>query len=518
VERDRIPANGSFSAAVEALVDASESTLGGMKPIVHHRSELQRVARNAMLERGLQPDFAQVALKQLEAIAGPAVSNGANLRDLRSLLWCSIDNDDSTDLDQLSVSEDLGGGVIKVLVAVADVDALICKSTPLDAHAAQNTATVYVAGHIFPMLPERLSTDLTSLGQDSDRVSLVIEYAVNPDGSLGETKVSRALVRNQAKLAYNAVAAWLDGQGPLPDPAARVQGMDAQLRMQNEAAARLRKLRHAQGALDLQSLEARPIFEGDSVVGLHAEQPNCAKHLIEDFMIAANGVVARFLEKHGRASLRRVVRSPERWAKIVAVAAGYGESLPALPSAKALEGFLTKRHAADPLRFPDLSLVIVKLMGAGEYVMERPGEAPVGHFGLAVRDYAHSTAPNRRFPDLVTHRLVKAALAERPAPYSESDLSTIAAHCTVQEANVAKVERQVRKSAAALLLEQRLGQVFEGVITGAADKGTWVRVFDPPVEGRVAAGRRTLRVGDKLRVRLIHTDFERGFIDFEATH
>ncbi|HEX7598281.1 MAG TPA: ribonuclease catalytic domain-containing protein, partial [Polyangia bacterium] len=439
-----------------------------MKPNVHHRSELQRVARNAMLERGLQPDFSPVALKQLEAIAGPAVSNGANLRDLRRLLWCSIDNDDSTDLDQLSVSEDLGGGVIKILVAVADVDALVPSSTPLDAHAAQNTATVYVAGHIFPMLPERLSTDLTSLGQDSDRVSLVIEYAVNPDGSLGDTKVSRALVRNQAKLAYNAVAAWLDGQGPLPEPAARVQGMDAQLRMQDEAATRLRNLRHAQGALDLQSLEARAIFDGDLVVGLHEEKPNRAKHLIEDFMIAANGVVARFLEKYGRASLRRVVRSPERWAKIMAVAAGYGESLPALPSAKALEGFLTKRRAADPLRFPDLSLVIVKLMGAGEYVMERPGEEPVGHFGLAVKDYAHSTAPNRRFPDLVTHRLVKAALAQRPAPYSEAALSTIAAHCTVQEANVAKVERQVRKSAAALLLEQRVGQVFEGVITGAA--------------------------------------------------
>jgi exoribonuclease-2 len=403
-------------------------------------------------------------------------------------------------------------------VAVADVDALVAKATPIDVHAAQNTASVYVAGHIFPMLPERLSTDLTSLGPDCDRVTLVIEYAVNPDGTLGDTQVSRALVRNQAKLAYNAVAAWLDGQGPLPAPAAQVKGMDGQLRMQDEVATRLRKLRHALGALDLQSLEARPVFEGDAVVGLHEEKPNRAKHLIEDFMIAANGVVARFLEKHGRPSLRRVVRSPERWAKIVAVAAGYGEQLPADPSARALEGFLAKRRAADPLRFPDLSLVIVKLMGAGEYVMEMPGEEPVGHFGLAVKDYAHSTAPNRRFPDLVTHRLVKAALAGRPAPYSSSELKTLAGHCTVQESNAAKVERQVRKSAAALLLEKRVGEVFEGVITGDADKGTWVRTFDPPAEGRVDVAPGGRHVGDKVRVRLVATDFERGFLDFEPAH
>ena len=489
-----------------------------MIPIAHHRSELQRIARQAMLERGLQPDFDRLALSQLDAIVGPASPNSDSLPDLRSLLWCSIDNDDSTDLDQLSVAEDLGSGVVKILVAVADVDALVSKATPIDVHAAQNTTSVYVAGHMYPMLPERLSTDLTSLGPDCDRVSLVIEYVVNPDGSLGDTQVSRALVRNQAKLAYNAVAAWLDGQGPLPAPAAQVKGMDGQLRMQDEAATRLRKLRHAQGALDLQSLEARPVFEGDMVVGLHEEKPNRAKYLIEDFMIAANGVVARFLEKHGRPSLRRVVRSPERWAKIVAVAARYGELLPAEPSARALEGFLAKRRAADQLRFPDLSLVIVKLMGAGEYVMEMPGEEPVGHFGLAVKDYAHSTAPNRRFPDLVTHRLVKAALAGRPAPYSSSELSTLAGHCTVQESNAAKVERQVRKSAAALLLEKRVGEVFEGVITGDADKGTWVRTFDPPAEGRVNVAPGGRHVGDKVRVRLVATDFERGFLDFEPAH
>ena len=437
------------------------------------------------------------------------------MRDLRDRLWCSIDNDDSLDLDQLSVAEDLGGGTVKILVAVADVDALVAKATPIDGHAASNTASVYVAGHVYPMLPERLSTDLTSLGPDCDRLGLVIEYAVKPDGTLGDTRVGRALVRNRAKLAYNAVAAWLDGQGPLPEPAARVKGMDLQLRMQDEVAARLRRLRHQQGALDLQSLESRPVFDGDAVVGLQAEKPNRTKQLIEDFMIAANGVVARFLEAKARPSLRRVVRSPERWAKIAEVAARLGESLPAEPSARALEAFLLKRHAADPLRFPDLSLVIVKLMGAGEYVVELPGQTPVGHFGLAVKDYAHSTAPNRRFPDLVTHRLVKAALSDGPAPYSVAELAELANHCTLQEGNVAKVERQVHKSAATLLLEARVGESFEGVITGAADKGTWVRIFDPPVEGRIVRGFQSLRVGDQVRVVLVHTDFDRGYLDFE---
>jgi exoribonuclease-2 len=482
---------------------------------MHHRAELQRVARKAMLDRGLLPDFDAVALKQLDGMRGPAPTEGGAVRDLRDLLWCSIDNDDSLDLDQLSVAEDVGGGTVKILIAVADVDALVAKSTPIDRHAASNTASVYVAGHVYPMLPERLSTDLTSLGPDCDRLSLVIEYAVGPDGALGDTRVGRALVRNRAKLAYNAVAAWLDGQGPLPEPAGRVKGMDLQLRMQDEVAARLRRLRHQQGALDLQSLESRPVFGGDAVVGMEAEEPNRAKELIEDFMIAANGVVARFLEGKARPSLRRVVRSPERWAKIAEVAAKLGEALPAEPSARALEAFLLRRRAADPLRFPDLSLVIVKLMGAGEYVVELPGQPPVGHFGLAVKDYAHSTAPNRRFPDLVTHRLVKAALSDGLAPYSVAELAEIATHCTQQEGNVAKVERQVSKSAAALLLEGRVGESFEGVITGAADKGTWVRIFNPPVEGRIVRGFQSLRVGDQVHVVLVHTDFERGFLDFE---
>jgi exoribonuclease-2 len=343
---------------------------------------------------------------------------------------------------------------------------------------------------------------------------MVVDYVVNPDGSLGATSVSRALVRNHAQLAYHGVGDWLAGQGALPAAAGRVPGLDAQLKIQDRAASWLRQRRHQQGALDLQSLESRAVFDGDRVVGLQLEPPNRAHWLIEDFMIAANGVVARFLESQRRPSLRRVVRSPERWAKIVAVAAEYGDSLPAEPSAAELEKFLGKRRAADPLRFPDLSLVIVKLMGRGEYVVEVPGETPIGHFGLAVRDYSHSTAPNRRFPDLITHRLIKAALADRPSPYTASELAELAAHCTLQEGNASKVERQVRKSAAALLLENRVGETFDGVVTGASDQGTYLRVFNPPIEGRIMRHQQGLRVGDKVRAELISTDFERGYLDF----
>lgn len=433
---------------------------------------------------------------------------------MRQLLWCSIDNDESKDLDQLSVAEDLGDGSVRVYVAIADVDVRVEKSTPIDTHAAHNTASVYAAGHVFPMLPEVLSTDLTSLGPGVDRLALVIEYEVRPDGNLGASEVSRALVHNWAKLTYHAVGAWLDDGGALPEAAAAVPGMDAQLRLQSAIAERLRRLRHDKGALDLVSLQARPVFQGDAVVGLSADKPNRAKWLIEEFMIAGNGVVARFLDAKARPSLRRVVRSPERWQKIVEVAAKYGHSLPGQPSSRALEAFLAERRLADPAHFPDLSLVIIKLMGPGEYVAEMPNGAHVGHFGLSVRDYSHATAPNRRFSDLVTQRLLKAALGDEPSPYDMDDLIEIARRCTMQESNIAKVERQVSKSAAVLLLEKRVGDTFQGVITGAAEKGTWVRLLDPPVEGRVAHKHSFLRVGDKVRVTLVSTDFERGYLDF----
>ena len=467
-----------------------------------------------MQEKGLNPDFPAAALMQLDGIHDPAREKDPAIRDLRDLQWASIDNDDSRDLDQLSVAEERPGGALKVLIAIADVDAIVRKGTPLDARAAENTTSVYTAGGIFPMLPEKLSTDLTSLNQDVDRLSIVIEYVVNADGTLGDSNVFRALVRNKAKLAYDAVDAWRDGRGPMPPAMAAVPGIDAQMRLQEDVSQRLRSLRYAQGALDLQTIEARAVFEGEEIRDLTVDEQNQPRQLIEDFMIAANGVTARYLEEAGFAALRRIVRSPERWQRIVSVAAEHGFSLPDEPDSKALEEFLAVRKKADPLRFPDLSLVIVKLMGAGEYVVELPGKEPVGHFGLAVRDYTHSTAPNRRYPDVITQRLLKAALAKGPSPYSVSELNGLAIHCTEQEDAANKVERLLRKAAAALLLETRIGEHFDGIVTGASEKGTWARIIRPPVEGKIVRGYEGLEVGDKVAVKLVATNVEMGFIDF----
>jgi exoribonuclease II len=482
----------------------------------HDRADLKAIARRAMVEKGLQPDFSRDALAELDRIHGPAPVKGDGIPDLRGRLWVSIDNDDSRDLDQLTFAESLPDGGTRIFVAVADVDALVAKGTAIDVHARTNTTSVYTAAEIFPMLPEKLSTGFTSLNEGEDRLAIVVAMTVEKDGSLGECTLQRASVRNHAKLAYDAVSVGLEG-GAFPEKAASVDGVIAQLRLQDETAQRLRGRREEEGALELETIEPRAVFENDAIVDLAVQLKNRARELIEDFMIAANGATARFLATKGVASLRRVVRSPERWQKIVAVAAEHGERLPAEPDSRALEAFLRKRRRADPLRFPDLSLVIVKLMGAGEYVVERPGQAAIGHFGLAVRDYTHSTAPNRRFPDLVTQRLVKAALAGQSPAYDAAELGALGAHCTEQEDDADKVERLVRKSAAALLLQQRIGQRFDAVVTGASEKGTWVRIFEPPAEGKLVHGWEGLEVGDKLRVKLISTDFERGFIDFVRT-
>ena len=389
----------------------------------------------------------------------------------------------------------------------------MAKGTAIDGHARTNTTSVYTAAEIFPMLPEKLSTGFTSLNEAEDRMAVVATMMVEKDGSLGECALQRAAVRNHAKLAYDSVSVGLEG-GEFPEKAVRVEGVVAQLRLQDAAAQLLRGRREEEGALDLETIEPRAVFDGDALVDLTVQPKNRARELIEDFMIAANGATARFLAGKGLASLRRVVRSPERWQKIVAVAAEQGRRLPPEPDAAALEAFLMERRRADPLRFPDLSLVIVKLMGAGEYVVERPGQKAEGHFGLAVRDYTHSTAPNRRFPDLITQRLIKTALAGQRPAYDAGELTQLAAHCTEQEDDANKVERQVRKSAAALLLEGRIGERFDAVVTGASDKGTWVRIFQPPAEGKLDHGFEGLEVGDKLRVKLISTDVERGFIHF----
>jgi exoribonuclease II len=479
----------------------------------HDRADLKRIARQAMVDRGLEPEFSRDVLTELSAIRGPAAVPAPGLRDLRELLWCSIDNDDSRDLDQLTVAEPLADGAAKVFVAVADVDAVVAKDTAIDGHARTNTTSVYTAAEIFPMLPEKLSTDWTSLNENADRAAIVVEMTVDRDGRVGDSDVYRAAVRNRAKLAYDSVSVGLEG-GVFPDRAAAVAGIPEQLKLQDGVAQALRRRRHEEGALDLETIEPRAVFDGDAIVGMAIQQKNRARQLIEDFMIAANGVTARYLSARDVPSLRRVVRSPERWQRIVEVAAQYQERLPPEPDARALEAFLVRRRKADPLRFPDLSLVIVKLMGAGEYVVERPGQAPVGHFGLAVRDYSHSTAPNRRFPDLITHRLLKAAMGGQPSPYAAPELESLAAHCTEQEDDADKVERQVRKSAAALLLEQKIGQRFDAVVTGASEKGTWVRIFDPPAEGKLVHGFDGVQVGDRMRVKLISTDVEHGFIDF----
>jgi VacB/RNase II family 3'-5' exoribonuclease len=479
---------------------------------VSANSRLRLIARRAMLERGLLPDFSAAALAEANADQ-PASAADSSVRDLRALPWCSIDNDDSRDLDQLTVAQPAGDAT-GILVAIADVDGVVKRRSAVDAHAQANTTSVYTAAQIFPMLPERLSTDITSLGEAKDRLAIVIEMQVAADGAVEASDVYRATVRNHAKLAYNGVAAWLDGAAPMPAAVSAVPGMDTQLRIQDRIAQAMKRLRHERGALTLESLETRAVFDGDTLTDLRPDEKNRARELIEDFMIAANTVTAQYLQRRGSPSVRRVLRTPKRWDKIVALAAGFGEPLPGEPSALALERFLTRRRQADPSRFPDLSLTMVKLLGSGEYVLERPGESATEHFGLAVRDYTHSTAPNRRYPDLLTQRLLKAALAGNAPPYGDDELAALARHCTEQEDNAAKVERQVRKSAAALLLASRIGERFDGIVTGASEKGTWVRIAKPMVEGRVVRGAEGLDVGDRVRVQLASTDVERGFIDF----
>jgi exoribonuclease-2 len=486
-----------------------------------HRAILRRIAHRVMLERGLLPDFPPEALAELDGIRGPATAAGestplaAATKDLKALLWCSIDNDDSLDLDQLTVAEALSDGGAKILVAIADVDALVKKGSALDERARANTTSVYTVAETFPMLPERLSTDLSSLSPDSDRLAVIVEMVFSADCSLRSSALYRATVRNRAKLSYSGVSAWLETGAAVPEGIAAVRGLDENLRLQDRVAASLKALRRLQGALDLETVEARPVFVGEELKDLKAETGNRAKDIIAEFMIASNGIAARYLSSKKVPSLRRVVRTPKRWDRIVELAAERGSTLPKEPDSKSLEGFLASAKAADPLGFPDLSLSVIKLLGRGEYVVQLPGDSVGGHFGLAVMDYAHSTAPNRRYPDLIAQRLLKAAMAESSLPYGNDELNALATHCTEEEDAAKKVERQVVKSAAALLLESRIGEQFDAIVTGASDKGTWVRVMRPPVEGRLESGNEGMDVGRGLRVQLVSTNVERGYIDFK---
>ena len=480
-----------------------------------HRAILLDIATRAMLERGLLPDFSGEAIAELDKINAPAKMSDEKTRDLRGLLWASIDNDDSRDLDQLTVTEEMPGDKVKILVAVADVDALVKKGSAIDKHARHNTTSVYTAAKIFPMLPEKLSTNLTSLNVNEDRLSIVVEMVIGIDGSLQDSNVYRASVRNHAQLAYNSVAAWLDGKETLPPAIAAVNGLAENLRVQDRVAQNMKNFRHVHGALSLETIEARPIFEGESIRDLQGEDKNRAMDIIEEFMIAANGVTARYLSTRKFPSIRRVVRTPRRWERIVEIAAEHGFKLPGNPDSKALEKFLTKEKAKDPIRFPDLSLVVIKLLGRGEYIAELPEDIAPGHFGLALKDYTHSTAPNRRYTDLITQRLLKAAIDAGPSPYRKDELDDLATHCTNQEDATTKVERQVGKSAAALLLESRIGEQFDAMVTGSAPKGTWVRLLSMPIEGMLKAGFEGVDVGDRIRVQLVSTDVEQGFIDFK---
>jgi exoribonuclease-2 len=476
--------------------------------------DLQAVAKEIMRQHGFQPAFPAEVQKQLADLRAhpPQITSGGSVRDLRNRLWSSIDNDTSRDLDQIEVAERLPNGDAKVLVGIADVDAYISKLSAIDQHAASETTTVYTGIRNFPMLPEELSTGQTSLLENQERLSVVIEFVVDDGGHITSSEVYRAVVRNHAQLQYNSTGAWLEGTTAAPPKIAASADLQTQLRLQSEVAQKLKSQRHENGALEIQTDETYPLVLNAQVIDVVKQQRNLATELIEDFMIAANGVVARMLEKVS--SLRRIVKTPERWDRIVQLASAHGGNLPPEPDSKALNDFLVKRRAADPDHFADVSLAVIKLIGPGEYVLERPGDPSAGHFGLAVQDYTHSTAPNRRFPDIVTQRLVKAMLAGQPNPYSDAELTQIAANCTQKGDAARKVEREMSKRLAAVAMQNRIGAVFDAVVTGVTPKGTFVRALQPHVEGLLAQGSQGVDVGDKLRVKLIRTDVQHGFIDF----
>jgi VacB/RNase II family 3'-5' exoribonuclease len=476
--------------------------------------DLQAIAKEIMLEHGFEPEFPPQVPQQLAQLKAhpPHEAAGPNVRDLRNLLWSSIDNDTSRDLDQIEVAEQLPNGDIKVLVGIADVDTFVPKNSPIDQHAAKETTTVYTGVRIFPMLPEELSTGASSLLEGVDRMSVVVEFVAGSDGNVKSSDVYRAIVRNKAQLTYNAVGGWLENQNAAPPKVAAWTDLQAQLKLQDEAAQSLKKQRYQHGALNLDTSELQPVFLDQQVVDVTRQNKNRATDLIEDFMIAANGVVARMLEKVS--SLRRIVKTPERWDRIVQLAATHGEKLPPDPDSKALNDFLLKRKADDPDHFADLSLAVIKLIGPGEYVLERPGDPEQGHFGLAVQDYTHSTTPNRRFPDIVTQRLIKAMLTGQSAPYSDDELSAIATNCTEKGDAARKVERVMSKRLAAVAMSHKIGQTFDAIVTGVTAKGTFVRVLQPPVDGMLTQGQHGVDVGDKLRVKLTRTDVRQGYVDF----
>ncbi len=478
---------------------------------------LVAAAHASMIQHGFQPDFPAGTQTELAAIeAQPALPAVDGITDTRNLLWSSIDNDTSKDLDQIEWAEQLPDGRIRVLVGVADVDARVSRGTVIDKHAQFETTSVYTGVSIFPMLPTELSEGITSLNENQDRLAIVVEYSVDANGATSDEKAYRALVRNRAQLAYPSIGAWLDGKGAPPPKVAASSDLAAQLKLQDTAAQRMAGGRYQHGALEFETIETQPVLVTDEVIGIAPIEKNRATSLIEEFMVASNGVIARTFESAGLASIRRIVQVPKRWDRIVELAAQKGATLPADPDSKALNDFLIAQKQKDPDHFPDLSLAVIKLMGPGEYVLIKPNAPSPGHFGLAVRDYTHSTAPNRRFPDMVTQRLLKAWLSKSAAPYSEDDLNAIAQRCTLMEDAARKVEREMAKRVAAVALHPHIGQTYQAIVTGASEKGTFVRTLDPHVDGMVVRGAKGLDVGDKVTVKLVNTDPQRGYIDFEV--
>ena len=477
--------------------------------------DLVAAAHAAMIEHGFQPDFPAGTDKQLEEIkAQPAIPANDGMQDLRNLLWSSIDNDTSKDLDQIEWAEQLPDGRIRVLVGVADVDARVCRGTVIDQHAQSETTSVYTGVKVFPMLPTELSEGVTSLNENEDRAAIVVEVCIDPHGCANDGKAYRALVRNRAQLAYNSVGAWLEGRGPAPTKVAADAALAAQLKLQDQAAQYMVDCRFQHGALDLETIETRPVMLKDDAIDIAKLEKNRATSVIEEFMVSANGVVARMLSDAGVASIRRIVRTPKRWDRIVEVADGLGTKLPAEPDSKALNDFLLAQKHKDPDHFPDLSLTIVKLMGPGEYVLVKPNEESPGHFGLAVQDYTHSTAPNRRFPDMVAQRVLKAHITKQAQPYAEDTLNSIAQRCTEMEDQARKVERDMQKRIAAYVLRSHIGQTYQAIVTGVNQYGTFVRALNPNVEGMLVHGQKGLDVGDRVTVKLVSTDPQRGYIDF----
>jgi exoribonuclease-2 len=478
---------------------------------------LVAAAHASMIEHGFNPDFPEGVAAELASVeANPAPNPDPEFKDLRSLLWSSIDNDTSKDLDQIEWVEQLPDGRIRVLVGVADVDSRVTKGTVIDTHARSETTSVYTGVKVFPMLPTQLSEGITSLNEEQDRAAVVIEFKVDAEGNASDGIAYRALVRNRAQLAYNGIGAWLEGKGAAPPKVAANSDLAAQLRLQDKAAQAMQGSRFQHGALDLETVETRPVSLNGNITDLARLEKNRATSLIEEFMVAANGVMARTFDDAKVPSIRRVVRTPKRWDRIVELADGMGTILPAEPDSKALNDFLLAQKQKDPDHFPDLSLAVIKLMGPGEYVLVKPSDPSVGHFGLAVRDYTHSTAPNRRFPDMVAQRILKAMLRRTAQPYSEEDLNAIAQRCTQMEDAARKVEREMSKRIAAVVLQARIGQNFRAVVTGVNQYGAFVRAFEPHVEGMLVRGGRGLDVGDRVTVKLIATDPQRGFIDFAA--